>query len=69
MYGRGLNSCLDGISSCGLWIVDGEKVVWCVGDDVKEREGQGEGGKARILVKEASEGGNRVKEKRESFLA
>jgi hypothetical protein len=40
MYGRGLNSCLDGISSCGLWIVDGEKVVWCVGDDVKEREGQ-----------------------------
>jgi hypothetical protein len=52
-----------------LWIVDGEKVVWCVGDDVKEREGQGEGGKARILVKEASEGGNRVKEKRESFLA
>jgi hypothetical protein len=37
MYGRGLNSCLDGISSCGLWIVDGEKVVWCVGDDVKGR--------------------------------
>jgi len=54
--------------------VDGEKVVWCVGDDVK---GRAKGAKRAfvrlplsvILVKEASEGGNRVKEKRESFLA
>jgi len=55
--------------------VDGEKVVWCVGDDVK---GRAKGAKRAfvrlplsviLIVKEASEGGNRVKEKRESFLA